>query len=117
MINVAELIHDPDFCTKFKRVRQIGSKVGGRWVVEREDTKTITGVVSGVNSKDLEILPEGDRVKELKTFYALDELRVTGNNATSDICEYKDSRYKLIQGFDYSDYGYYKAIGIKLGCV
>jgi len=114
MINVAELIHDPDFCIQFKRIREIGQNVGGRWV-KQEDLKTITGVVSGVSGKDLEILPEGVRVKSLKTFYSLDELRVEGEKTTPDICEYKGCRYRLIQGFDYSDYGYYKAIGVKIG--
>ncbi len=65
------------------------------------------------------MLPEGDRVHALKTFYtdAAQPMRLTGSETTSDICEYKGERYRLLQVYDYSDFGFYKAIGARIGGV
>lgn len=116
MIDVAELIHDPDFCTEFDIIRKSGVQVRGRWVA-KDETIPVTGIVTAVNSKDLQILAEGDRTNGLKTFYAVEELRGSSDKATADVCKYKDKFYRLIQDFNYSDFGYYKAIGTLLGGV
>lgn len=116
MIDVAELIHDPDFCVNFNIFRKSGSWVKGRWITE-DEIIPVTGIVTAVNSKDLQILAEGDRTNGLKTFYAIEELRGSSDKATADVCEYKGKQYRLIQDFDYSDFGYYKAIGTFLGGV
>lgn len=116
MIDVSELMYDPDFSTTFQLIRKKGEWVDGRWV-EMEKTSSVVGIVMGVNKKDLELMPEGDRLNEMRAFYCEKELQVTGDETTSDICEYKGKRYRLIYGFDYSDFGYYKAIGVKLGGV
>ncbi len=115
MINVGELVHDPNFCTEFKLHRKLpGEWIGGRQK-QKEKIVDIEGVVTATNSKDMEMLAEGDRVHGLKTFYADIEMRLTNNESTSDICEYKGQRYRLLQVFDYSDFGYYKAIGTLIG--
>lgn len=115
MLNVAELITDPDFCTSFK----IKRKMPGRWEKGKmtETTKEIdiTGIVGAANSKDMEMLPEGDRTNGLKTFYSLNAMRLTDDETTSDICVFEGEQYRIIRVYDYSRYGYYKAVGTRIG--
>lgn len=119
MINVGELIHDPDFCTNFTILRNLlGEWIEGRYS-ELKQRLEVEGIVTATTSKDMEMLPEGDRTHGLKTFYvdAETELRLTDDETMSDICEYKGQRYRLLQVFEYGDYGYYKAIGTRIGGV
>lgn len=117
MINIGELIHDSDFCTKFT----IHRKISGKWIGGRQERKEkvieAEGIVTATSSEDMELLSEGDRVHGLKTFYTDVKMRLTDNETTSDICEYKGLRYRLLQVFNYEDFGYYKAIGTRIGGV
>lgn len=116
MIDVSELIHDPDFCVNFSVLK----KSAPVWTQgEQTVTETITvveGIVLPSTSKDIDMLPEADRAHGLKTFFT-DEcsLDVTNTKKTSDICIYKSKKYKLLYAFDYAANGYYKAIGTLLG--
>lgn len=115
-IDLGELIHDPDFCTTFKVVKQ-GEPTWVQGVATQTPTEIIVeGIVGPSSAKDLELLPEGDRQTGMKTFYTdCCSLDVTDTEATSDVCIWRGNRYKLIHAFDYSDNGYYKAIGTLLG--
>lgn len=115
-IDVSEIVHDPDFCTTFIVIKQGETE----WIHGSAHTKTTETVVEGIvqpsSSKDLELLDTADRVNGMKTFIT-DEisLDVSDTDKTSDVCVWKGKRYKMIQTFDYSANGYYKAIGTLMG--
>lgn len=115
-INVAEIVHDPDFCSTFTVIKQSAAE----WVRGELQKKTTVVIVEGIvqpsSSKDLELLDTADRVNGMKTFIT-DEvtLDVSDTQKTSDVCVWKGVRYKLIQTFDYAANGYYKAIGARMG--
>lgn len=118
MINLSELIHDPDFCTNFIVIKKSEPK----WVkgkLTQAGTKLIVeGIVLPSSSKDIDMLPEADRVHGLKSFFTDEcEFALTDTEKTSDVCIYRGEAYKLLQVFDYSDNGYYKAIGTMIGGV
>lgn len=115
MIDVSEVITDPDFAQTYTIYRQTGGQwVNGRWV-DGEVAFSVTGVVTPPNAKELEQVPEGDRVTGLMCFYATVPLYITRvdetDTGTSDQIEWRGDRYRLIQIFNYGDYGYYKALG------
>lgn len=115
MINLNELIHDPDFNTTFVIRRQTqGAFVKGRYQASTQDIP-VTGIVAPASSKDLELLPEGDRESGMKTFYTDVPLNVTGTGAISDVCIFRGQTYKLTQVSDYSSNGYWKALGTLRG--
>lgn len=62
-------------------------------------------------------MPESDRNHGMKTFYTDTDIRleVSDTEKTSDICIWNGKRYKLINGWNYSNNGYYKAMGELLG--
>ena len=115
MLNLQELIHDSDFCDTFEIIRYAGS-TWSRGVQTVETTHiAVEGIVSPATSKDLELLPEGDRRNGLKTFYSDTPFRLTDTDGMSDTCIYRGQAYKLLQVFDYQNNGYYKAIGALVG--
>lgn len=116
MIDLSELIHDEDFCTVFTVVKKSDPQWIKGEVFYTELEIKVEGIVLPSSSKDIELLPEADRVNGLKSFFT-DEcaFEITDDEKTSDICIYKGKKYKLLHVFDYSANGYYKAIGSLIG--
>jgi len=77
-------------------------------------------VVIAANTKDVNMMPEGDRIAGLMTFYtnADKPIFVTRNlsedQGTSDEIEWRGERYRVMQTFPYQDYGYIKAMGTRM---
>ena len=123
MINVAHAINDPRFSQKFKVFRKSGEWVKGRFI-ESEKEISMIGVITPSKPKEIEMIPEGDRVGGEITIHTTRKLYITRsidasedngeNQGTSDIIEWQGERYKLYQVNDYSQYGYYSAIGMRL---
>ncbi|WP_371378905.1 hypothetical protein [Sporomusa aerivorans] len=116
MINIAEIINDPDFCQAFSVFRKTGKT--GKWVegeyIQAEQEIKMRGVVVAANTKDLLQVPEGDRVKGVMAFYSTAPLLVTNEAGTSDQVVWHGERYRLFQLWPYVDYGYYKALGERM---
>lgn len=123
MINVAHAINDLRFAQKFKVFRKSGEWIKGRFI-EIEKEIMMIGVITPSKPKEIEMIPEGDRVggeitihttRKLYTTRSIDTAEENGENqGTSDIIEWQHERYKLYQVNDYSQYGYYSAIGMRL---
>jgi hypothetical protein len=114
MINVSELITDPDFSQDFIIHRKLGSWVEGRFA---ETTTTITtiGVVAPASAKEIMQFPEGDRSSSMMVFFSNDEIMVTHNSnepGTSDEIEWNDHLYRILSSNEYKDYGFYQAYGV-----
>ncbi len=113
MINVAELIHDPDFCQEYTLYRKTTVLVGGR-PKSSEKALRRTGIITTATTKDLLQVPEGDRVKGIVAVYDTEELRLTSENGTADEFDWHGERYRLFQLWPYRDYGYYKALAERI---
>lgn len=119
MIDVSELIVDQDFAQPYTVYRKSGDWSGGRFV-ETEIALQFYGVVIAANIKDVNMLPEGDRIAGLMVFYttADNPIFVTrdldSSKGTSDQIEWREERYKIMQTYPYNDYGYIKAIGTRM---
>lgn len=115
MINLEELTYDGDFCTSFVVEKRQQSWVEGELVTLTTPT-TVTGIVTPSSPKDIEMLEYGDRKHGVKTFYTNGiELEISDTEKTSDTIVWKGNRYKLLHVFDYSENGFWKAIGDLLG--
>jgi hypothetical protein len=117
MIDVFELITDPDLMQSYTVLRSSGRFTVGGWQENTPEQISMQGVVLPTTSKDLEQLPEGDRVTESMTFYSTDPLFVTHNDSnagTSDQIQFNGSLYRLARVKNYSKYGYWKAIGVRM---
>jgi hypothetical protein len=120
LINVGEIITDPDLVQSFTVYRSSGQFVKGRWVEDAPEQITMYGVVSVMSQRELSFMPESDRVKAAMVFHSRVPIYVTraadGSNSggTSDKIMWRGDYYKISSVSPYSDYGYYKAVGERI---
>lgn len=74
----------------------------------------MTGTITVPSSTDIEQIPEGDLQKGAICVYTRSQLVLTNVAGTSDEIMWRGNRYRVSQLFPYADYGYYKAIAIKM---
>lgn len=116
MINVSDILLDPDFLQSFTINRSTGSWVLGGFQSTVSQVQA-SGVVDVASSRDLAQVPEGDRVTGSMAFYSTQPLYLTRNGQTtglSDTITWQGDKYRLVQIFPYVDYGYYMAIGVRM---
>ena len=121
MIDLSSVVIDARFAQTFTVERYTEGKwEAGRWV--QTPTKIqIMGTISIANAKQIEFIPEGDRIggeiaihttQILYNSRSADETQTPIKEAgLSDEIEWHGDRYKIYQVNEYSDYGYYFAIG------
>lgn len=116
MINVSELITDPDFCQTITIIRTTASWVDGRFVQGTPETIQTIGVAHE-ESDDVDQVMEGDRRKGKYAFYVLNppSLYITQDNSegvmVSDIVQHKGKTYRILDVHDDTEYGYVKGVG------
>lgn len=121
MINVGRIVNSRNFAQQngFTVYRQTGSWVAGRWV-SSETPIQMQGTVTAMNPKDLTQVPEGDRVTGIMCFFSQQPIYTTraqsGTNqgGTSDEIVWQGERYRVSSVQPWSDFGYYKAFGIRM---
>lgn len=119
MIDVSELMSDPDFAQSYIGYRKTGNWIEGVFT-ETESVINFYGPITVANTKDINMLPEGDRVIGLMVFYTTSDnpFLITRNKdgslGTSDQPVWENERYKIMQVFPYNNYGYMKAIGTRM---
>lgn len=119
MIDVSSIVLDPDFAQTFTVKRYSGDWVAGRFVEGHDDIQVL-GTISIANAKQIAFIPEGDRIGgeiAIHTTVPLYNSRngtETKEGGTSDIVIWHDDEYKIYQVNEYSDYGYYFAIGQRM---
>ena len=113
MINVSELIHDPDFATEITVVRRTKAKLDhGRATVTESEFKTI-GIVQPATAEQLQQLSNIDVSKPAETLslYVLEKLTAGNEQGEySDLLRIKGHDYACLQVEDFSRHGYYHAL-------
>lgn len=123
MLDVSELIQDDDFQQTFVVTRTTGTWVNGRFTNDTPTALILQGIIDPVSSREMVQLPEGDSITGAINIYTLVPLytttlnQSTGNTGNiSDEVTWRNQSWKIIQTFDYIDYGYFKATATrKLG--
>ena len=115
MINVEELILDPDFGQTYTVTRSVGT-FGPGGFQNRQTQFRIFGVIEPITAKDLEQVPEGDRVIGLMTFYSTVPLYITSveNSGLSDQITWSNEQWRIQQVLEWADFGYWKAFGVRM---
>ncbi|ENK0558917.1 hypothetical protein AB2T19_003769 [Clostridium botulinum] len=118
MINVSRVINDPRVSQTFIIFRKPGKWERGRFIPEKDEIEiNMRGVISVAKPKDIEIIPEGDRVGGELVIYSTQEIfttrKVEKDSGTSDELLWHGERYKIYSVSPYIDYGYYKVIAMR----
>jgi hypothetical protein len=121
MLDMSSIVLDPTFAQTFTVYRKTGDWAANGEFVVTENSMTMVGVISIANAKQIEFVPEGDRIGgeiAIHTTQILYNSRSADETETpikeaglSDEIDWHGDRYKIYQVNEYSDYGYYFAIG------
>lgn len=124
MISLAEVVNDPDFAQSFTISRSSGGVFDSKGVWQQTDNSvSMYGIIQPATAKELLQVPEGDRVKEVKSFHSSQAMFVTHTDgltdttaATSDIATWPATgdQYRLVKLYQWSDFGYFKALGVRI---
>jgi hypothetical protein len=117
MIDVSEVVNDPDLAQEFTILRSSGSYLNG---VFQSSTTPIQGfgVVTVATAREIEMVPEGDRVTGMMSFHSNQPILGTrangGATGASDILLWHGEKYRVLAIWNWSDYGYYDAIASRM---
>jgi hypothetical protein len=111
MINVAELLRDPDFAQSFQVIR-----FSGAFANEGEYTQTpsapigMVGVIQPAKQTDIvQFLQEGERLGNLIVVYSPQEIRTSdAKTQESDIIVWHGTQYRVVQAKPWLDHGYWE---------
>lgn len=116
MINVSELIDDPDFCTTFAVTRATNGITqsgpgAGELVVASALVGPFTGVIQpNTNPDALAVLPEGLRNDRAIIIWSRERLYYGGDGGgtddISDYVSYGGSTWRVYGGRDWGQHGY-----------
>lgn len=111
MIEISELMTDPDFAQPFVIRRVSGAFAGEGEFTRTETTVNASGVIQPASEDDLKMLPEGERSDSAIKVYSKTELRRgDGAGTESDVIEWLGKRYRVMQSKPWQLHGYYFAI-------
>jgi hypothetical protein len=117
VINVSEILNDPDLSSPFTALRSPGSLQAGRFVVSDATTVELYGSVQVADANTLQQVPEGDRVTGARVFWSTSpmyETRIGENPGLSDFLIHRGVQYRVAKVWDWSANGYYKALGVRI---
>jgi len=120
MINPSRVLLSPHFRQTFRVYRSTGHFELGGWVEEVQSPPyfDVSGAAWPSSAKEIQQVPEADRITGMHTFASKTELYTTRSNdseeGTSDQIEWNGDLYKLIQILDFSDYGFYAVVGTRM---
>lgn len=117
MIDLSSVVIDARIAQTFTVERKTGQWVAGRFQINEPIKIKMTGIISIANAKQIEFIPEGDRIggeiaiHTTQPLYNSRNATATQDAGISDEILWHDDWYKIYQVNEYSDYGYYFAIG------
>lgn len=117
LINIQELITDPDFCQTFTVTRRSGTWENGRFIPVEQEFSSY-GVIEPQDTSELDITnPDGSLIQGRIKVYAHDQLYVTilndnpdNSGYISDEITWQNNKYAIILDNNYSDYGYHEYV-------
>ena len=121
MINIRELIADPDFCQPngISITRYTQSVVNHR--VENTPTElNVTGIITIRDNNEDELLPEADTNKEAINIFTYERLKTVGidkhdeEEYSSDIVHFNGVDYIVRVCLDDEQYGFCRSVAVKI---
>lgn len=115
VINVSEALDSDTAQIVTVERTSSGAYVDGIYQKGSTSTFKTLASVQQPTPKQLEILPEGEKSKDVKLFISKKPLRTTidDEQLIADIVIYKSVRYKIISSGDWDDYGHTMAMGVR----
>jgi hypothetical protein len=95
LIDVSDLLRDPDFTNVVTLIRRASVVNQHGENVLTETSCSIVASVQGLNTADLERVPEGARLHDLITVYYRGDLQAESVNGYADVIVWRGHRYQV----------------------
>ena len=106
LIDVSELLTDPDFTNTVTLIRRSSTVDTYGENTMAETSSSITAVVQGANTESLERVPEGARLSDLIDVYYKGQLTAESPGGYADIIVWQGRRYQVFEVVeDFMNYG------------
>ena len=109
MINVEDIILDPDFQQSLTLKRQSGSFVNGEWTLGTAVLSTIKGSWQKAKADELSLDTKGEVPEELRKLITTTQINVDNETNTSDRIIDGTQQYKVIMVDRWEYNGFYRA--------
>lgn len=116
-VNLSRVVHSPRMSQKITILRRTGSWQYGTWVQsDQPETLTMRGIVTMASAKDLQQVPEGDRLTGSIKILTTERIFITDGSGhdTTDMVFWRGARYRVVTVTPDIDYGFYRSIGTRL---
>jgi hypothetical protein len=112
VIDVAELMDDPDFCQPFQVRRPSGSFDEGEWIQGPPEVINMVGIIQPAKADDvLKLAPEGTRPSNWISVYCGQELRIDDTDTKrSDLILWRGAVYRVMARKPWVDFGFWQVI-------
>ncbi len=111
-----DVVNNPDLGEPFLILRNPGQFGPGGWAAGKQQQIKAYGVVSQASAKELDMIPEADRVHEARSFHSSTRMYVTSEDLsiTSDILVWNGVKYRVAAALEYPQRGYYGAVALRM---
>ncbi len=118
MMNIAELMSDPDFAQAFKVLRSAAGSFAheGEYSAGPVTELDYSGAIQPAARAALQVLPEGLRGETIIDVHCAQELRCGQglDDQASDVLVYQSQKYRVIYGMNYGDHGYWRVLAVAI---
>lgn len=109
MIDVSELMTDPDFAREITVQRPTLTVANEGQASYTYETTKMLGIVQPASMREVEMLPEGDRLKDVISVWSACLLKATNaDDAEADIIVVGTHHYRVIKSESWPENGYYR---------
>ncbi len=114
--DLSEVIEDSDLGEDFTIQRNPGFFGQGGWSATTPEIIQAFGPVTVATEEDIAMIPEADRVTEMRMFFSSCPMYVTNaaKNITSDILIWCNEQYRILRVARYGNHGYWCAIAARM---
>lgn len=115
-----DVVNDPELAEQFIVLRsQGGAYIAGKWTEPTPQVLSYFGIVSIAEKKDVEALPEADRIHGAIVINCELPLYVTHVNGTagpgtSDLVQWNGEKYRVVNVRNYASRGYFWGIAVRM---
>lgn len=116
-VNLSRVVHSPRMSQKITILRRGGSWQYGAWVQDSTPQElSMRGIVTMATAKDLQMVPEGDRMTGAIRILTTERIYITdgATKDTTDMVLWRGARYRVVKVTPDVDYGFYRSIGTRL---
>lgn len=113
MIDISELINDPDFSQDFLITRSVGSWVDDQFITAPQSIK-ISGIIQPINTTSEKVTPNGSQIEGAIRIWTDRQMYTTklqqglaDFNQISDEITWQDQQWKVTNTWEWQDNGYY----------